>query len=183
MFSASLRDGIMSAGLLQFGSFQHDSEHFSYYLCLDLLPSYPSILAHGAKAVLEQIASRPSRIVCTVDSIALATVVSQISAIPLVIHNGKPGQPAQNLIGAYDVGHAAILLSLNTDHPPEFIERLITEAASVGLHIIQWVSLVSARPVNEIRHAAAINLQDMAAYFVETGEVSAQTTVRIFNAG
>jgi hypothetical protein len=61
--------------------------------------------------------------------------------------------------------------------------RLVDEAANVGLHISQWVSLTGLGPINELRHVAAIELRDMAEYLVERGEVSAQMASRILGDG
>lgn len=176
-----LVDAILDAGLLQFGAFQHDDKHKPYRLHLSMLPSYPAILAQTSKAVAELIDGQPSRLVCTEDAVALATVVSQILSTPLVVHSGRLGHPAHNLVGAYDVGHSAALISLTNDHDASFIRRLIGEAAGVGLNIRQWVSLIDIRPVNDIRHAAVINLRDMADVLVERGEVSAQMASHILN--
>jgi hypothetical protein len=124
---------------------------------------------------------QPSRLVCTEDALALATVVSQTLKIPLVVHSGTLGHPAHNLVGAYDVGHSAALISLMTEQAPGFIKRLAAEAASVGLNIAQWVSLIGIRPVNEIRHVAVLDLHDMTDILVERGEVSAQMASHILN--
>lgn len=183
MYSPDLLEALLTAGLFQLGAFQHREKHLPYRLRLDLLPSYPSVLAQSAKAIAELIEPLPSRLVCTSDAIALATVVSQLPGIPLVVHTGKLGQPAYNLVGAYDVGHAAALISLNTDHELDFIRQLINEAAGVGLHIAQWVSLTGIRHLNEFRHVAAIELRDMAEYLVEKGEMSAQMASLIVNDG
>jgi len=183
MYAPDLLEAVLNAGLFQLGSFQHADGHIPYRLRLDLLPSYPPVLAQSAKALAALIEPKPSRLVCTSDAIALATVVSQLLAIPLVVHSGKLGQPAHNLVGAYDVGHTATLISLNTDHEPDFIKRLIAEAAGVGLHIYQWVSLIGTGPVNELRHVAVIELRDMAEYLIERGEVSAQMASAIIPGG
>jgi hypothetical protein len=183
MYPAELMDAVLSAGLFQLGAFHHTTQHKPYRLRLDLLPSYPAVLMQSAKAVAALIEGRPSRLVCTSDAIALATVVSQALDIPLVIHSGKLGQPAHNLVGAYDVGHAAVLISLDTDQERAYIMRLVDEAANVGLHISQWVSLTGLGPINELRHVAAIELRDMAEYLVERGEVSAQMASRILGDG
>jgi hypothetical protein len=182
MYLPDLMDAILSAGLFQFGAFHQADKHNLYRLRFELLPSYPAVLAQAASAVTKLIDGRPSRLVCTNDSIALATIVGQTLEIPLVVHTGKLGQPAHNLIGAYDVGHAAVLISLSTDYSPGFVEKLVDEAAGVGLQIVQWVSLVGGiNPVNELRHVAAIDLRDIAEYLVDRGEVSAQMAGQIFN--
>lgn len=183
MYPVELMDAILSAGLVQLGAFQHTAHHKPYRLRLDLLPSYPAVLMQGAKAVVALMDGRPSRLVCTSDAIALATVVSQALEIPLVVHSGRFGQPAHNLVGAYDVGHAAALISLDTDHELAHIMRLVDEAANVGLHITQWVSLIGSRPISELRHAAVVDLRDMAEYLVKNGEVSAQMASHILNDG
>ena len=181
MYQPDLMGAILDAGLLQFGAFQQANGHDPYRLRLELIPSYPSVLAQAAQAIAELIETRPSRLVCTNTSTALATVTSQRLEIPLVVHSGKLGQPAHNLIGAYDVGHLAVLISLSTDYAPDFIECLVDEAASVGLQIAQWVSLIgNVKHVNKLRHVAAIDLHDMAEYLVERGEVSAQMAAQIF---
>lgn len=179
MYSPDLLEAILNAGLFQLGSFQQSDAHIPYRLRLDLLPSYPAVLAQAAKAVAALIEQKPSRLVCTSDAVALATVVGQLLEIPLVVHSGKLGQPAYNLVGAYDVGHAAVLISLDTDDRSVFIEQLIEEAAGVGLHVSQWVSLIGTSRLNERRHVAVFELHDMAAYLVEKGEMNVQMASRI----
>lgn len=183
MYVHDLADAILDAGLLQLGAFQQEDAHKPYCLHFNMLPSYPVVLGMAASAVKELIDGAPSRLVCTSDALALATLVSQTLAIPLVVHSGRLGHPAHNLIGAYDVGHSATLISLTTNQDAGFIKRLVGEAAGVGLNISQWVSLISIlRPVNEIRHVAAIELRDMAEALVNRGEVSAQMASHILNA-
>jgi hypothetical protein len=181
MHLPELVDAILSAGLLQFGAFQQGDRHKPYRLHLDMLPSYPAVLAQASTAVAALIDGQPSRLVCTEDALALATVVSQTLKIPLVVHSGTLGHPAHNLVGAYDVGHSAALISLTTQQESALIKRLVAEAAGVGLNITQWVSLIGLQPINEIRHAAVINLRDMADVLVERGEVSAQMASHILN--
>jgi hypothetical protein len=181
MHLSDLVDAILDAGLLQFGAFQHADASSSYRLHLSMLPSYPAVLAQTSNAVATLIDGQPSRLVCTEDAISLATLVSQTLSIPLVVHSGRLGHPAHNLVGAYDVGHSAALISLTTQQDSAFIKRLVAEAAGVGLNITQWVSLIGLQPINEIRHAAVLNLRDMADVLVERGEVSAQMASHILN--
>lgn len=181
MSSPDLLEAILRAGLFQLGAFQRAGKHISFRLRLDLLPSYPAVLAQSAKALAALIELQPSRLLCTSDAVALATLVSQLLDVPLVVHSGKLGQPAHNLVGAYDVGHAAVLISLDTDHSLAFIRQLIIEASGVGLHVSQWVSLAGTAHINEFRHVAHFYRGDMAEYLVERGEVSAQMASLIVN--
>lgn len=183
MSSPDLLEAILSAGLFQLGAFQRVDKHVPFRLRLDLLPSYPAVLAQSAKALAALIELQPSRLLCTSDAVALATLVSQLLDVPLVVHSGKLGQPAHNLVGAYDVGHAAVLISLDTDHSLALIRQLVIEAAGVGLHVSQWVSLAGVGHINEFRHVAAIEMRDMAEYLVERGEVSAQMASLIVSDG
>lgn len=169
------------AGLLQFGAFAlQDGAHRPYVLNLDLLPSYPAVLRHAAEAVAMLIErSMANRLVCTQDSVALATLVSQQLDIPLIVHRGLPGSPAQNLLGAYDIGHPASLVSLTTSLQNTSLRVLRHDASSVGVILNEWVTLVSTRPVTSLHHRSVFTVQDAAEYLAAQGDLTTEMAAMV----
>lgn len=172
------------AGLLQFGAFAHQNgAHSPYMLNFDLLTSYPAVLRHAAEAVAMLIEkSTVNRLVCTQDSVALATLVSQELDIPLIVHRGLSGSPAQNLLGAYDIGHPASLVTLTTSIQSTRIRALRHDASSVGVNLNEWVTIVSTGPVTSFRHRSVFTVQDAAEILAAQGALTIEMAAMIARA-
>lgn len=180
MSAPELINAILSAGLLQFGAFEQIGRHVAYHSRLATLPSYPSVLKLAAEAVADLLAEPlPDRLVCAHDAVALATLVSQRVDVPLVVHSGASGGSARTLIGAYDVGHPAIFISLTTDFPDGFVERLAADAGAVGLQMTRWISLLTTAQPTGLPHQSAITLADVADRMLASGEITAAMAARI----
>lgn len=181
MFAARLLEGILGAGLIQFGDFvQADGTHSTKLLRLDMLPSYPEVLRLAADAIAAFIEpSQVSRLVCTPEAIAVAVLVGQVLEIPLVIHSGTMGKPSHHLVGAYDIGHPTVLISLTTHFPAGAIARLNADAASVGLQIVGWAVVLETVSNNELRHSAALTLREVAEYLANRGEISPNMAAQV----
>ena len=181
MFEARLMESILNAGLIQFGDFVHaDGTHSTWQLRFDMLPSYPDVLRLAAGTVAAFIEpTQVSRLVCTPEAVALATLVGQVLGIPLVIHTGVIGRPSHHLVGAYDIGHPAVLISLTTHFPAGYVARLHADAASVGLQIIDWVVVLEIAANKDLRHSAALTLHDVAENLMDRGEITPGMALQI----
>jgi orotate phosphoribosyltransferase len=123
-------------GLLQFGRFEREGQFVPILLNLELMPSYPETLQYIAGQAAENIGDSFERIVCTADSLALGTAISLKTNIPLVYSRGKGEIPVHDFVGAYDVGHPALLV-MNVLQGATEVEQFIAQAKKVGLHIHQ----------------------------------------------
>lgn len=123
---------LLDTGLIQFGLFGVDERPMQ--LNFHLLPSYPDILAQLADRAAATIAeSEYDHLVCDRDSLPFGVAVNQRTNIPLVYSLGTDKPGVYDLVGAYDVGHPALLLA-NTWY--EGLSALIEKAGRVGLEIV-----------------------------------------------
>lgn len=152
----SIAQELFKTGLLQFGYF----EGRSYALHLEMLPSYPQLLQHISHYVLKQLPDKPfNRFVATADTVALASFISQAKQIPLVYSRGCGESAIHDLIGAYDVGHPACLI---TNTIPKDLTSFIKRAERVGLEIDHTVTLVGqGEQFPEINITAIFQLDEM----------------------
>jgi orotate phosphoribosyltransferase len=130
-----LADVLLSAGLLQFGRFAKDGEWQPYRLNLELLPSYPDILAHIVD-IGTPLIGPVDHLVCPLDALPFGVALSQSTSIPLVYSQSNA------LAGAYDIGHPALLVANQLNRPDE-LEHLISYARRVGLEINQALIIVN----------------------------------------
>lgn len=137
-----LLEGLLAAGLVQFGRFAGTNGFDPLRLHLELLPSYPQVLAEAARA-LEALTADVAYdfVIAAPDAVALATTLSQQRGLPLVYSRGRGETPTHDLVGAYDVGHPALLVSLIHDDE-RARDRLMRSAASVGLETVAAVALI-----------------------------------------
>jgi hypothetical protein len=135
---------ILDAGLLQFGWFDTESEKgVPFKLHLDMLPAYPDIL----KAAIDGVKSFTfdmSRIVCMADSVPFGVALSLETGIPLVYSRGSESDAVHDLVGAYDIGHPAILAA-NSWTDSQTTHKFIHNARKVGLDIQRAVALLEIR--------------------------------------
>ena len=139
---SQLLDGLLTAGLIQFGRFAGTNGFDPLRLHLELLPSYPQALADAAHALDGLTADMHyDFVIAAPDALALATALSQRRGLPLVYSRGRGETPTHDLVGAYDVGHPALLVSLIHDDA-RALDRLIRSAASVGLETAAAAALI-----------------------------------------
>lgn len=142
----TLAQGLLEAGLIQFGWFQRDGKMAPVALHLDMLASYPALLdqaAREAETILDGL--NVNRLLCSADALPFGVAVSLRRSVPLVYSRGTSAPPVSDLVGAYDIGHPAILLTnavglLNTYAP------LVSAARRVGLETHALLTIL------EIRH-------------------------------
>jgi hypothetical protein len=150
-----IADRLLNTGLVQFGRFGPDYEPLK--LNVSLLPSYPAVLsliADYAGAILDPLSF--DRLVCTADSVPLGTAISLQTGKPLVYSLGTDAPGVHDLIGAYDVGHPAVLL-LNVWDGETMLGDLLPKAARVGLDIHHIIPIFDRAPAQ----AAGVLVQPM----------------------
>lgn len=137
-----LLEGLLTAGLIQFGRFAGTNGFDPLRLHLELLPSYPQVLADAAQTLEALTADVPHDfVIASPNALALATTLSQRRGLPLVYSRGRGETPTHDLVGAYDVGHPALLVSLIHDDD-RALDRLMRSAASVGLETVAVAALI-----------------------------------------
>lgn len=127
-------------GILQIGLFAEGDGHKPYRLRLEMLPAYPQLLEETSRRVSREFpGSHFDRIVADHDVMALGVLLSIGTGIPLVYSQGRGESPVHDLVGAYDVGHPAVLLvgeySADT-------ANLVQNCQRVGLAIIEVIALI-----------------------------------------
>lgn len=134
---------IFEAGLLQFGQFKSGAQFDPFRENLHLLPAYPDILAAVANALLAITHSvKIERLVSSAAAVPLGTALSLKSHIPLVYSKGSDESPVNDLIGAYDVGHPALLVTNVLTRHNDGITRLLRNGRRVGLEIQQVAAVL-----------------------------------------
>jgi hypothetical protein len=132
---------LIETGMLQFGYFKDGEIVQPYLLRLEMLPAYPQVMQQIIYLAVQAIPELPfDRLVAHSDAIPLGTALALHTGIPLVYSRGKGESAAYDLVGAYDVGHPALLVvnSIHADLP-----RLIGQCRGVGLEIKAALELVS----------------------------------------
>ncbi|MFN8529609.1 MAG: hypothetical protein U0670_13445 [Anaerolineae bacterium] len=137
----ALLQGLMDAGLIQFGQFVRDGKPNPVQFHLDLLSSYPDLVRSASLAVYSAVPGiKIDHWLCPADAIPLGMALTLTTDVPLVYDRAYGGH-APDLIGAYDIGHPTALLVnvLDRQNPPS---RLIAHARRVGLQIQHLVALI-----------------------------------------
>lgn len=136
---ADLATLLADCGLIQFGRFDHQQP---YQLHLELLPSYPDVLNEMVAQAVPLVGKGVDHLVCVSDALPFGTAMSLKTEIPLVYSRGMlTGAPVDNLVGAYDIGHPALLVTNNL-RDLERISHLIRQAHQVGLETNCILTLV-----------------------------------------
>lgn len=141
-----LTQHLIEAGLIQFGWFQHGKLDLPVMLRLEMLVSYPetlNFLVQTAQELSPQAST--DRVLCSADSVPFGVAYSLQTGIPLVYSHGTDRAPVFDLVGAYDIGHPALLIT-NTIGWQQSPERLIRAARSVGLEIHTLLTILEVRP-------------------------------------
>jgi hypothetical protein len=89
------------------------------------------------------------RLVSTSDSLPIAIALSLRTGIPVVYSWGDNQAPTHDLIGAYDIGHPALLV-VNTLGDIDRIESLVSRAQRVGLEINHILSVIDFEQIEFI---------------------------------
>jgi orotate phosphoribosyltransferase len=130
---------LLETGLLQFGLFVESAGHTTpYRLSLELLPSYPNLLCETVDQA-SSFLGKVDLLLCPSAAIPLGTALSLSSGIPLVYSRGSRQTPAEDLVGAYDIGHPACLIANRLERS---LEDLVRDARQVGIEVAQAIIIV-----------------------------------------
>lgn len=145
-------------GIIQFGLFGESPLRLNFRL----LPSYPSLLA----TISEQLAAKitvdeTQKILCGIEAIAISTLISRRTSIPLIYAQERYSSAALDIIGAYDVGHPTAVIC-NVWMGEEAIDSLITKAKQGGLNVHRILSILSVPELTETTEVQALwSLQEV----------------------
>lgn len=132
----------METGLVQFGRFPDGNDTCPFRLNLDYLPAYPDVLRLVVQAAQQQLEGLPmQRLVATAEAVPLGVALSLASDVSLVYSRGSTREAVYDLAGAYNIGHAAVLVTNMLDDPL-VLHRFITAAQRVGLEIHTLLALL-----------------------------------------
>jgi len=139
---------LLEHGILQSGLFQNGNGTSPYRLRLEMLPAYPQFLGEISRQVVRHMSEvQVDRIVADADATPIGVLVSVATGIPLVYSRGRGEPPVHDLVGAYDVGHPAILLV--GQHSGEN-STLITNCARVGLEVQRMIPLIGDASIDGV---------------------------------
>jgi hypothetical protein len=134
-------DTLLDTGLLQLGRFERQGKPEPLRLSLEMLSAYPDTLKLFVEAAQAVVSCETSdRILVPSSAIAFGGAISLLSERPLIYSRGYGEEPVYDLVGAYNAGHSAILISpTETD----ITAGLIAAVSRVGIVITCSVLLVS----------------------------------------
>lgn len=173
--SATLTRRLVDAGLIQFGWFAHDGATVPVALHFDRLASYPDLLAQVAQlARLVGGGLNANRLLCPADAIPFGVAYSLRTGIPLVYSKGAGEAPVFDLVGAYDIGHPALMLTssvgLRNTHAP-----LLSAARQVGIEIHTLLTILAVRDTPQpdgIKVLPLLRLAEVVRDLGESGRLS-----------
>jgi len=160
----------IESGMLQFGWFEPGGIPFR--LMLDTLPAYPDTLKEVISAAKSYTANM-NRLVSTHDALPLGVGLSLETNIPLVYSRGSAEAPSYDLVGAYDINHPTLLL-VNTLDNAQNIQKLVTNARSVGLQIHQVLAIlkINIPPMPaDMRVEYLLDLRETVTFLVDAGRL------------
>ncbi|MBL8163606.1 MAG: hypothetical protein JNJ61_16595 [Anaerolineae bacterium] len=139
-----ITEKLFAVGLIQYGRFQVANRQVPFRLLLDYLPAHPEMLGQLAQAVLAYIPQQVDRILVGQESLPLGVMLCVNSGKPLIYSRGQGEDAAFDLVGAYNSGHRAVLVTTVLDEYDD-IAALVARAGRVGLVVEHLVALISVR--------------------------------------
>lgn len=169
-YAVTLAHGLLDAGLIQFGWFRRDGASVPVALHLDMLASYPDLLQQAALEAQNKVAGlRANRLLCTADALPFGVAVSLGCGVPLVYSRGTTDAPVFDLVGAYDIGHPALLLT-NSLGDGDTHSLLVSAARRVGLETHALLTILEVRPAPQPDDLAVMPLLRLADIVREMGD-------------
>jgi hypothetical protein len=109
--SRDLALGLFDCGIMQFGRFASPSGAAPIRFDPLMLPSYPAVVRVFAEACAQRIQMADGdRLCCTLNTLPLGIVVGQMTNQPILYTPSLEHEPLRTFIGAYDIGHPALVL-------------------------------------------------------------------------
>lgn len=141
---------LLKYGLVQFGCFADENGDFvPFKLNLDWMISYSDVLRAAAFDVQDHFRVHSEsikqfeRILCPMDTLPVATLVSSATGIPIVYSRGRGESAVRDLVGAYDINHPTLLLT-NSNATEVSLGNLSRMAFNVGLKVKYELMLVES---------------------------------------
>ena len=176
----TLVDEFVATGLLQFGLFGEDQKPFQTHL--DLLPSYPQLFKQVVAAALPLVTG-VDRLVCRADSLPFGVAMGLETHIPLVYSRGIQQAAVHDLVGAYDIGHPALLI-VQELRDPEALSEFIQQAHGVGLVINRVLAVLTtghAQISQSLEVQSLVSLPDILDHLVTVGQLPDGHSQHILN--
>jgi len=166
---------LIQSGLIQFGAFPRQGSIVPFDLSLALIGSYPDLLRDLANNAAERLAGvTVTRLLATSEAIPFGVALSLRLSVPLVYSKGTGTSPVDDLVGAYDIGHPALLIT-NSVGFDQSIEALVKGARRVGLEVHTLITLLECRvtPLVElgVDVVPLVRLSDLVDQLVAAGEL------------
>jgi hypothetical protein len=109
--SRDLALGLFDCGIVQFGRFTAANGAVPMHFDALMLPSYPAVVRMLGEACAQRVQMvDDGRLCCALNTLALGIVVGQILNQPILYTPSLEHEPPRTFIGAYDIGHPALLL-------------------------------------------------------------------------
>lgn len=156
---------LIDHGLLQFGSFESDDGEQPFLLDLAMLPSYPAVFAFITDAIVARLpAVQPDYLLATADAVPLVAGVSLKTGIPLIYSRGTNQPPVTDLVGAYDIGHPAVMIT-SVLGDTAAAAHFIVGARRVGIEVADLIAVVDlgigSLVVERLHSSALVRLDDV----------------------
>jgi hypothetical protein len=116
---------------------------------------------------------RADHILCTLDVVPFGVGLSLETNIPLVYSRGLQGSPVHALVGAYDIGHPAVLIT-NVLGSFKLLSQIIADARRVGLEaqiILAIVDLGIASIPPDTRVVSLARLSDLVTELAQSDQL------------
>jgi len=159
---------LLDRGLLQFGRFAGQDGWEPYRLNFQWLPAYPDIM-HRIAVEFEPLIGEVDHIFGTVSSLPLGMAVSLQTDTPLVYSRETDEAAVYDLVGAYDIGHPAVLVAHSSGMRCHWLAR----ARRVGLeahHAVVIIDDGTAAP-DGMPVKALLHLADVVRQFADVGHL------------
>lgn len=167
---SDLGTALVQAGLIQFGWYAPDNK--PYRIHLQMLPSYPETL-RLLVAASAAAAQGADRLLAVAEAVPFGVALSLATGIPLVYSRGSANAAVDDLVGAYDIGHPALLVVNDLDHW-DAVAALAAGARQVGLAVDSVLALTVGRTPpaqDELKVTGLVHLSAVVRRLVEQGEL------------
>lgn len=162
----SLLDQLIETGLMQFGHFVRNGSTEPVRFQLEMLASYPVLLADAAE-MLSALLPPVDRLLSTAGAIALGTALALKSGIPLVYRRGGEDEPAFDLVGAYDIGHPAVLVTNVAGEVSQ--TQFLATARRVDLNVQSVACLIDLGIESDLPVVSLFRMREVLAGLLERG--------------
>lgn len=169
----ALTTALLETGLVQFGEFATSAGFRPFQTSLEMIASYPDVLQLAASEAASRLPDTEF-LLAAPDAVTLAVVVGMERKLPVVFSRGCGESPVYDLVGAYDIGHAAVLIA-GASNEPEQLRQLAEGARRVGLGVHTVLVVVETAPVvlPDSEVIALVRLPEVARRLADAGRLPA----------